>query len=143
MEVLAALTAAPIVLDVDGQRYEMSPLRIKELAQLKTMIRRYIKREAQETAVMMTEAGAPPEHVKELWREVENGLKHPLQDEWLQEPEPLLEMVLLSLRYKQPDITPEEVERLLSNEKVLEQFRGAAEELNATDVEAEADAKKE
>ena len=78
-DVLKKLTAAPRAFTFKGERYELSPLSLRDLAQLKDFVKRNILQEAKKDATLMAEVGAPPEHITELWREASEACKKPLE----------------------------------------------------------------
>jgi len=135
VDTLAALTAAPLSFDFEGKTYSVSPLTIQDLGALRLFTKRYISEQAAENAEMMAAAGAPQEHLAALWAEMRAALKNPLVDEWLGDVPVFREFMRLSLRRKHPDITSDELGRMLDDQAVYTMFLTWGTELNATQDE--------
>jgi len=135
MDSLSKLTASGVSFEFEGNRYEISPLSLIDLSRIKQFVREFIMQDAKKMAALMTEAGAPAEHITELWKEALAAAKKPLQSGFVQEPECLEEFFLLSLQRKNPDINSGTVKKMLSDPDILNQMIKTTKDLNEDEVE--------
>ena len=135
-DTMQKITAAPMALNYQGTRYELTPLSLADIAQVKDFLKKYIMTEAEKTVAAMTEVGAPPEHITEVWREATVAVQKPMTSNFLKEPEPLVEFVYLSLRRKHSQVTNEFVRVMLEDNKVLQQIVDLTDRLNAVEAAA-------
>jgi hypothetical protein len=84
---------------------------------------------------MMQEAGAPEEHLKELWREAAIAFKAPLESSFMGEAEPMLEFMRLSLRRRHPGISESLVREIFSDVAVLSEIAESVRELNSVETD--------
>lgn len=134
-DVLDKLTAAPRTFMYQGQRYELSPLSITDVTQMKAFIKRYIMRQAQAQVAMMLEVSAPPELIAEVWRDAAQTCKKPLEADCMQDAECALEFMYMSLRKRQPTITVQQVAVMLEDTDVQAELLRETSELNSVERE--------
>jgi len=128
--ILEKLTAAPKILVFKGVTYELAPLGLRELAQARAFVKRYILEQAQKDAALMLKVDAPAEHIRILWDEATKACKHPLETDFMQDPEPAVELARLSLCRKHPNITQELITEMLEDPTVQAVIFQAAKTLN-------------
>jgi hypothetical protein len=113
---LAKLTAAPLTIELDGERFELAPLTLRQWAQLKRFAQERAAEELCRGEAILSKAGASKDFLDRFRARAIMVLEHPL-DAWpADDHEVRVERVLMSLRPAHPDITREKVEALLDAE---------------------------
>lgn len=133
MDVLKKLTGAPRSFLYKGIRYELSPLGLMELAQAKSFVKRHIMQQAKTDSEMLSQVGAPAEHIQALWKEALDACKKPLESSFMQDAEVMAEFTVLSLRRKHPTITLALVQDMFSDTQVIEEIVASTRELNSVE----------
>ena len=131
---LAKLTAAALTDELSGQRFELSPICLREWAQLKRFAQGKAVEEFCRLEQAMIAAGASKDALDQLRVRALFAIDHPLETFPADLQEVKVERVYLSLRPKQPDITREKVEQLLEDEIARERVQRDLEELAATEA---------
>ena len=134
MDALSKLTAAPRAFTWKGERYELSPLSLTELAMAKDFVRKFIMDEAKRCAAVMTDAGAPAEHIAELWREASVAFKDPLNSSFMNDAVPVLEFMRLSLRKQHPKIAAADISAMFDDPDVLAEVMADVQSLNSVEA---------
>ena len=127
---LATLTAAPAAFDFKGEHYTLTPLGLRDRAQLGGFIRSYIARQAVAVEKAMVEAGAPPEHLAALRDELVVGLRSPMLGDWRTEFEPQVETVWLALSHEHKGIKRSLVEEMVDDESTFDEISNQFAELS-------------
>jgi hypothetical protein len=128
--ILEKLTGLGLAITFEGKKYTLAPMRLLDIAELKAAIRKFIYEEAERVARGFKEHGMPESATTDLWKEVAEYVKTPLQSPAMNEPEMVREFYLLSLRHNHPEAELPLVDKLLADPDVLETLRTAARELN-------------
>ncbi len=113
---LAKLTAAPLTIELDGQRYEIAPLTLRQWAQLKRFAQGCAIEEISRQELAFAKAGAPEKLVERFRNRAFLAIEHPMESWPADLYEVGLERAFLSLHAVRPQTTREEVERLLDDE---------------------------
>lgn len=127
---LAKLTAAPIRIVFQGRAYDLSPLTLRDIAQLRQFVQGYIYREAQRLTDTMKSVGAPPEHVAQTWEEAREAARNPLASSFVHELDSIIETLYLCLRARHPDASRELASQMIADSTVFPQIADAIRQLN-------------
>jgi hypothetical protein len=142
MDELSRLVATPVVIEFKGERYAVSPLSLKDLATIGEYLKGYIATEAKKVVALLQAAGAPKEHLDQVWKQTLVDMKFPLASSFMDDIEPLVELFYLSLRRQSPAFTRETCREMVDSPEVVAQIKKAINELDKTDNSLIAQAKK-
>jgi len=112
MDSLIQLTRTPIRFSRDGTEYELSPLRLKDIAEFCVWAKTQIVTQARETIAALGD-DAPEEIKRTVWLDAVEQCKHPFSSDASSSPDGILKLCYLSLRIKQPGMTQQQAAILL------------------------------
>lgn len=141
---LADLTAAPEIVQFDGQPYQVHPLDLARLAQLRCFARQVVRRKYQGALAAARQADAPAEHVSGLQAEMRAELAEPLSSDCAADPDVVAFGLWLRLQAggddgQAPDFAL--CRRMLADPDARGQVFAAVRQLNAQQAENEEGAK--
>lgn len=125
-DALEKLAQTPLRVSHAGIEYELSPMRLQEIAEYRAWAKQRIVADARETlAALGTDC---PEDIKrQVWLDAVNDCKRPLASQATNTAEGLQEFVYLCLKVKHPSATRELAKQILANdqaETLAQRLRG-------------------
>ncbi len=131
---LAKLTAAPLTVELGGQRFEVAPLTLRQWAQLKRFAQEIAVAEFCRLEAKMIASGASPAMLDRFRNRALLAIDHPLESWPADDHEVSVERVILSLQAARPQTTREEVERILDEEVARTRIAASIAELAAMEA---------
>ena len=140
---LAALTAAPVPFEWRGGTYRLSPMRMRDTAELSRFIVMEIKRQYRNFKAHLDACEAPREHYAQLKDELEAALARPLSSDFVTDPEPWAFRAWLMLKRCHPDLSIAAARQMVHDvaEGGADAFNAAFTELNGQRLASQEKAK--
>ena len=119
-EKLEALTGAPITLTYGEKEYELFPLGLTTMTQLRRWAKEQVVVLGKESIGMLKEAGAPEEVMKQAWKDIYAQMADPMASSAMESPDAIAYWVYLSIKKGDSSVTLELVQKLVEQRGIKE-----------------------